>query len=362
MGKRHGQSLAAANTKTSRPMEKLTRRQFLARSLAAGAAVAGAGVLAGPLAGCSARRRRGEVRYGRVIVLGFDGFDPRLVERWMKAGRLPGFAAVAAQGGFAKLAAALPAMSPVAWSNMATGCNPGQHGLFDYIRRDPRTYLPQMAHRRSKETLGGTRYLSPRHRDGYWRFVSEAGVPATVIRYPVTFPAESVRGRMLSGLGTPDLLGREGEPTLYTTSGRELRTRIQGPATGKDRRVSVPLSITLHNSDSARVVAADGPAVTATQGQWTRWVPLRFRVGPRVIHGNVKFLLVQARPQLKVYMTPINIDPVAQTYPITYPPRRPSRCCAAGMGSTRFCNRWRRSTASAWPCSTTSSSASATAS
>ena len=84
-----------------------------------------------------------EVRKGRTIVLGFDGMDPKLAQQWMDSGVLPNFKRLAKQGSFQPLPTTNPAQSPVAWASFATGTNPGEHGLFDFLRRNPQTYTPE---------------------------------------------------------------------------------------------------------------------------------------------------------------------------------------------------------------------------
>ena len=62
------------------------------------------------------------------------------------------------RGGYARVATTYPAQTPVAWSTFATGTNPGGHGIFDFIRRDPRTYLPDLALNRYEQS----RFAAPR--------------------------------------------------------------------------------------------------------------------------------------------------------------------------------------------------------
>src|SRR5687768_17237829 len=50
----------------------------------------------------------------RAVLIGLDGLDPDLVQRFMDAGRLPNMARLAAKGVFSKLRTTFPAMSPVA--------------------------------------------------------------------------------------------------------------------------------------------------------------------------------------------------------------------------------------------------------
>ncbi len=71
----------------------------------------------------------------RVLVLGFDGADANVTERLLDEGRLPNLAALRDRGGFAPLATSNPAQSPVAWASMTTGRNPGETGIYDFLRR-----------------------------------------------------------------------------------------------------------------------------------------------------------------------------------------------------------------------------------
>src|SRR5438093_7883126 len=81
----------------------------------------------------------------KVIVLGFDGVDARYTERWMNEGKLPNLARLREMGTFRPLRPTLPAQTPVSWSTFSTGIDPGRTGIFDFLRRDPKTYLPLFA-------------------------------------------------------------------------------------------------------------------------------------------------------------------------------------------------------------------------
>ena len=81
----------------------------------------------------------------KVIVIGLDGLSPKIVSRLLAAGQLPNLARLKEQGGIRRVATTRPAQTPVAWSTFATGTNPGGHGIFDFLRRNPKTYLPDLA-------------------------------------------------------------------------------------------------------------------------------------------------------------------------------------------------------------------------
>ena len=71
------------------------------------------------------RKAYGKAQINRAVILGFDGMDPELTERFINEGRLPNLAKLKAQGTFKKLRTTYPAISPVAWSTFMTGVNPG---------------------------------------------------------------------------------------------------------------------------------------------------------------------------------------------------------------------------------------------
>ena len=212
----------------------------------------------------------------KVIVLGFDGVDARYTERWMNEGKLPNLAKLRAQGTFRPLLPTTPAQTPVSWSTFSTGIDPGRTGIFDFLRRDPKTYLPVFAafdettepflfgernprmgayavtiplliigviffrKRRVAATvyflfvtaaaLGAFflvhKYI-PTTRPGvinrrqgipFWEAAAKAGKKATIVHVPVTFPATDFdEGHMLSGLGVPDISGRVGKPFFFTS-------------------------------------------------------------------------------------------------------------------------------------------------
>src|SRR5713101_2659518 len=81
----------------------------------------------------------------KVIVIGLDGFEPKIVERLLNTGELPNLARLREQGGYSRIHTTYPAQTPVAWSTFVTGVNPGGHGIFDFIRRDPDTYMPDLS-------------------------------------------------------------------------------------------------------------------------------------------------------------------------------------------------------------------------
>ncbi len=290
-----------------------------------------------------------------VVVLGIDGMDPGLLTKFIAEGRMPNFARLAREGSFDSLETSIPPQSPVAWSNFITGMDPGGHGIFDFIHRDPATYAPVFSAADVIEpgrtlalgdwvlplSKGGTVLL--RKGDAFWQILDRHDVPCTIVRVPANYPPAPTQSRSLAGMGTPDLLGSYGTFTLFTddeawrgaqvSGGRVVeialqegraRTAIEGPRNTlrKDR---APLSCAMTvdadaEHGAARVTVGDRETLLLV-GEWSDWVPVAFRVaGPfKHVRGMVRFYLRAVSPRVELYASPINIDPLAPALPISTP-------------------------------------------
>ncbi len=316
----------------------IERRRFLQTTAAAGLGLCG-NTLGGSRG--MANRTRSNRKFERSLVLGMDGLDPRLALALMEQGKLPNFASLADSGTFGPLQTSNPVMSPVAWSNIAAGAGPGHHGIFDFLHRDPDNYMPYISLRRSSSGVFGTRYQEARQAPGFWRYTSDAGIPTTVLRWPVTFPPEKVNGRFLSGLGVPDLLGTEGQYTVYTTappakddpSGHSviqvqwrqtdaglIQTVLRGPQIGRGRFAETALIVQRKTSDTCMLHLGGDPAIEIRCKRWTPWIKVTFRAGLKRVRGMVKLLLLEVTPQFKLVVSPIHLDPADPAFDISFPP------------------------------------------
>jgi len=155
-----------------------------------------------------------------VIVIGLDGLDPRVAESMLSRGELPHLAKLRATGGFSRVATTTPAQTPVAWSTFATGVNPGGHGIFDFLRRDPKTYRLDVALNRYEQpnAFSAPKAVNLRKGTTVWERLSAAGISSSIVRCPCTYPPGPLEGRLLSGMGVPDLRGGFGTSTFYTSA------------------------------------------------------------------------------------------------------------------------------------------------
>lgn len=280
----------------------------------------------------------------KVIVIGLDGLEPGIVEAMLGRGELPQLAKIRQAGCYARLKTTYPAQTPVAWSSFVTGTNPGGHGIFDFICRDPETYQPDAAlsrFERPKNMLAQPRVVNQRKGVPLWQPLTKAGVPSTVLRCPCTFPPEGLQGRMLAGVGVPDLRGSQSKGTFYTQdrsvsaqeneqlihleSGRELTTQVIGP---RNTRQSPPadtaceIRVRVDKAAHKLVIETGGvPAkIEVEEKGWSEWVRFKFKFSMlQSVTGIARFYVRQLEPHVEFYVSAINFDPAAPMFPVSSP-------------------------------------------
>lgn len=377
----------------------------------------------------------------KVVVLGFDGADPALIRTYMADGDMPHLKALAERGGFRDLRITNPPQTPVSWASFMSSWNPGRTQIFDFLRRDVKTYKPSFAlNEESSRTLllgGGNRWAAAglglaaallmagllrlavrrgrpgawlgagtalglvlaagafwavgryvparvpyplNHRQGtpFWEVAAEAGKKCLVFRVPDTFPAEPFDdGRLLAGLGVPDMRGRVGTPYVFTTDPaltagdnefsveivpvpydvelERVEVPVQGPfnkpfyeyaladaeqgCTDPDLKAqarqaaqerldregvppTVDVVLGLAADVAAQTVTLDlqGQRATLKRGQWSDWMEVDFAFNPLLhLHGLVRFYLMEPSPNLRLYMTPIQLHPEDHGIPLSFP-------------------------------------------
>jgi predicted AlkP superfamily phosphohydrolase/phosphomutase len=332
-------------------MSAMNRRDFLKLGLAG---AAGASLLGGSpdfvtrTFGQTATRQK-------LVILGFDGLDPGLLQAWMADGHLPAFKRLIAQGAMRQLGTSIPPQSPVAWSNFITGMDPGGHGIYDFLNRDPSNYMPVFSGTETedaKKTLrignlvlplsGGTVRLLRQGR-AFWQILEEHGIPSTVFKIPSNYPPAETGERTLSGMGTPDILGTYGICNFYTTRsaraaegmgggarihevyliGNRVDAKIGGPVNTfkKDRPYSeVDFTVWVDPVNPVAKVVVQGQEFILREKEWSDWKHIRFGLIPtQSVGGICKFYLKEVRPDFKLYVTPLNIDPADPALPLSTP-------------------------------------------
>lgn len=295
----------------------------------------------------------------RFIVVGFDGQDPKLTDRFMAEGKLPNFKKLAELGGYSRLRSTYPSISPVAWSSFSTGTHPAKHNIFDFLDRDRRTYLPMLSSThigsvdkflkigRFKIPLKKPEIRLLRRSTPFWTLLGERGIWSTVLRVPITFPPDKFYGAELSAMAVPDLLGSQGTFLLFTTrpakkfkeggirvgltpaegsNGARFETRVEGPENSfldgsPPPPLAVPMVIDLDRAAGKAKVVIDGAEPLLLEpGKLTDWVVLTFKAAPGVkVSGITRLMVTEMDEFFSLYFSPINIDPDAPAMPIAHP-------------------------------------------
>ncbi len=307
--------------------------------------------------GCSETNGSVTATKKRVLVLGFDGMDPQILKRLIREGKLPNFEHLMKTGDFSLLATSIPPQSPVAWSNFITGMNPGGHGIFDFIHRDPETMIPYLSTSKaepSKKTINIGNWVIPlsggkvtllRHGKAFWEYLEEKGIPTTIFRVPANFPPvdTSMPVYQLSGMGTPDIQGTYGMFSFYTdeqidkygeiSGGKifpiqvidnEIRAELAGPPNTLRKgspQTFVDFTVFIDPENPVAKFVIQDHQIILKQGEWSDWIKVNFSIIPlfQNVSGICRLYLKEVRPHFKLYITPVNIDPSAPALPISTP-------------------------------------------
>ncbi len=304
----------------------------------------------------------------RVVVLGIDGMDPDILKDVIELypERVPNLKRLAEEGsGIRALGTSTPPQSPVAWSNFITGLNPGGHGIFDFIHRDPVDRKPASSTVRAGgdplmlslgnyrvPIAGGDGGGSNRTGEAFWTTLRDHGVPADVWRMPINFPVEPSRGWSFPGMMTPALDSAYGECSFWTTSDRRaleveyhkveqvrvnrgrVNIRLKGPPhlyRVDEREVqeetSTPIKVYVDYENETAAIDTGTRRLVLEPGQWSTFVPVEFPMLPGVmamlpgqtLSGICRFYLRSIEPEFELYCSPVNVDPMAPINPVSEP-------------------------------------------
>jgi predicted AlkP superfamily phosphohydrolase/phosphomutase len=257
----------------------------------------------------------------------------------------------------------------VAWSNFVTGMNPGGHGIFDFIHRDPATYKPISSATPPVDDPGSAvhffGYVIPtsapelvNNRGGipWWDVLKGHGVDVEVYRIPGNFPTPPSAARVLGGMGTVDVRGGFGTYTLYTDrpvdkddpngdielvrvqdldldgAPETVRGVLRGPpdqfhlepgqVPGKSDYLTLGVTIYLGADRAAAVVEVGGRRALLREGEWSDWLEIAFDalpMGLAPVEGAVRFYAKELAPGFQVYASPVNMSPASPAMPLSSP-------------------------------------------
>jgi len=295
-----------------------------------------------------ARSKKSKAKVKRLVIVGLDGFDPGLAQQFMDEGRMPNFKKLQEQGCFHPLSTAMPSISPVAWSTFATGVDASRHNIYDFLTRDPCSYMPVLSStdtRTVPRTLNlglakvpfGQRavYKILQKSQPFWKLLGQNHVWSSILRVPITFPPQKFKnGTLLSGMCVPDLQGTQGSFSFYSTKdkkgahtggqqfrivrrGNTVESALKGPP-GKDgHAMKSPFTAEFDDAKHECTFTVGDESVTVGFQEYTPWLEVPFDGG---VTGIAR-LYVQTwdEADVEIYVTPINIDPESPAMPISHP-------------------------------------------
>lgn len=129
-------------------------------------------------------------RSSRVLVIGLDVGDGKLIRQWIHEGHLPVLGSLLAHGTWAWLGTPAEVLHISGWPSLYTGTLPGKHGVYYPFQPAPGQ---QGACR-----IGPGHYGQP----PVWRLLDTAGLRCVVFDAPYTFPVEGFKGVQIFEWGT----------------------------------------------------------------------------------------------------------------------------------------------------------------
>lgn len=136
----------------------------------------------------------------RILLVGLDGADWAILDPLIASGRLPNLARLVREGARAKLMTISPTLSPVVWTTIATGVEPERHGILDFL-------VPAKGGGPPEPVTSAERKAA-----ALWEILSEAGISVGIVGWWATWPAEPVRGYMVSDRVAYQLFGIRPNP------------------------------------------------------------------------------------------------------------------------------------------------------
>jgi predicted AlkP superfamily phosphohydrolase/phosphomutase/tetratricopeptide (TPR) repeat protein len=122
----------------------------------------------------------------RVLLVGWDAADWKVIHPLMDAGKMPTVARLVERGAMASLHTLHPVLSPMLWTSIATGKRPFKHGVLGF----------------TEPTSDGTaiRPVSnlSRKTKAIWNILSQNGFTSNIVGWWPSHPAEPIRGAMVS--------------------------------------------------------------------------------------------------------------------------------------------------------------------
>ena len=269
------------------------------------------------------------------ILLGFDSFDPKIFEALSNKGELKNLTAFAGDKGYSRLKVSAPPQTEVSWTSIATGADPGVHGIFDFVHRDPDTYIPYVSILPTQQGVGGEQFVPPYTAKTIFSEAAEMGYPSIALWWPALFPARlELPISTIPGLGTPDVRGQLGVGEYCTNDLNEKKEKtrvsyltektkgiyaghLDGPLTKtRDGLKPAQIDFELNVKDDANAALRIGTVeLNLTIGQWSPIFEVTFKLGFMFnVTAVTQVILSEVKNKVGLYFLPLQIHPLHSTW------------------------------------------------
>src|SRR5438876_1796508 len=138
----------------------------------------------------------GEKGRGRLVIVGIDGADWRVIEPLVAQGRLPTFARLIREGTTGVLRSMEPSASPSLWTTIATGVGPDRHGILGFVVGAGEGEAAPASGPGGPPIRPVTSRM--RRAPAFWNILPQYGLKVGVVGWLVTWPAEPIDGYIVS--------------------------------------------------------------------------------------------------------------------------------------------------------------------
>jgi predicted AlkP superfamily phosphohydrolase/phosphomutase len=281
-----------------------------------------------------------------TLIIGLDALDPNIIEHMYERGKLPYLSKYIDNDSYSRFAVANPPQSEISWTSIATGLNPGGHGIFDFVHRDPATYALNVSLLPTQKSIIGTSFTYPHNAPTIFDQVAKEGFPSTALWWPATFPAHLDSPlQNIPGLGTPDINGRLGIGSVYMLDNIEKKDKfktpiellkqigkgryqgfLKGPAQkkgGQVQGVNLEFQLDVIDDQSANLIIG-GQKLPLLRRKWSRIIEITFKINFLVsIQTITRVVMNQVNPEPILYFLPLQIHPLHSPWPYASPPNFP---------------------------------------
>jgi len=122
----------------------------------------------------------------KVLFIGVDGADWKIINSLIAKGKLPNFKKLKSRGAWGYLHTIRPILSPLIWTTMITGKSPEIHGIVDFVVGDPETDKQMPITNRSRKVKA------------IWNILFDFNRSCNIVNWLASWPAETVKGKIIT--------------------------------------------------------------------------------------------------------------------------------------------------------------------